>query len=458
MSDPKYTLVEYVAADCFAVSNAAKDSFVSEFVVGLRLRADCQADGLRLGSVTGAIHDAGTGRTLVNVLLDSGAVLTANLTWVLHGCVAPNALCSHTHEGPGQGGALPAFVKADCSVPFVGGHIRAEGGYTGFMFTETGTDVAANAAKSLWQVDGGQISLLCLNDAETEYNTVVTVDRNGATPTYYTVTPPALFSSGITTRTINDQDISSGVITKAMGMSGGECHLTLSATNLLLSRYNGKRLIIDDTMQTIPPAGVTLAATGTTALALYYIYAFMSSGTMTLEASTTAYTADSRNGVMVKTEDATRTLVGMARTNASGAWVDSVTQRFVLSHYNQQTKPIKSTAATDISTASTSAVVLSTIFRTEFLSWGEQLTCMSHLRTMTSVPSSACFTAFYLNGSSAFLVYSPSLAAYSTVNDTVFFNLSPTIGYNYIDVYGYVNTGTGIWSGWANYYAFDMRG
>ena len=31
MSDPNYTLVEYVAADRFAVSNAAKDSFVSEF-------------------------------------------------------------------------------------------------------------------------------------------------------------------------------------------------------------------------------------------------------------------------------------------------------------------------------------------------------------------------------------------------------------------------------------------
>jgi len=72
MSDPKYTLVEYIAADRFAVSNAAKNSFVSEFAVGLRLRADCQADGIRLGSVMQASHDAGTGRTLWTCCLIPG--------------------------------------------------------------------------------------------------------------------------------------------------------------------------------------------------------------------------------------------------------------------------------------------------------------------------------------------------------------------------------------------------
>ena len=112
MSDPKYTLVEYVAANRFAASNAARDSFAPEFPVGLRVQADCGADGLRLGSVTGAAHDAGTGRTLVDVALDAGAALTANLTAVLHNNNTPESLAGHGHTGPTDGGLLAAVLAA----------------------------------------------------------------------------------------------------------------------------------------------------------------------------------------------------------------------------------------------------------------------------------------------------------------------------------------------------------
>lgn len=95
MSDPLYTAVAYVSGDCFAVSNAAGDTFVGEFVVGLRVWADCQADGIRLGTVTAAGHDAGAGRTLVTVAVDAGAVLTPNLAAVRHGNDIPESLCNH---------------------------------------------------------------------------------------------------------------------------------------------------------------------------------------------------------------------------------------------------------------------------------------------------------------------------------------------------------------------------
>ena len=377
MSDPKYTLVEYVAADRLAVSNAAKDSFVSEFAIGLRLQADCKADGIRLGSVTATTHDTGTGRTLVTVLLDSGAVLTANLTWVLHGCVAPDALCSHTHAGPAQGGTLPAYAKADCSVPFVGGHIQAQGAYTGFKFTETGA--AANAAKSIYQVDNAQVSLLLVNDAETVFNPVWTVDRNGATPTYYTVTPPAIFSGGVTSGTINDQDVSSGIVTKAISPACGQCRLTLSGANLSLLPWDGWMLTIDNTPKIVPASGVSLAATGV-ANTTYFIYAYWSGSAMALEASTTAPTADARNATRVKTGNATRALVGMARTNASGAWVSSDTQRFVISWFNRRNlsmllQPVPSGA----SIASTDYVDINTSTKIEYLGWGESDFIFCHI-------------------------------------------------------------------------------
>ena len=95
MSDPIYSTVAYVSGGCFAVSNAAGDPFAGEFAAGVRVWADCRADGIRLGTVTAATHDAAAGHTLVTVALDAGAALTPNLAAVLHGNDIPESLCSH---------------------------------------------------------------------------------------------------------------------------------------------------------------------------------------------------------------------------------------------------------------------------------------------------------------------------------------------------------------------------
>lgn len=105
-----------------------------------------------------------------------------------------------------------------------------------------------------------------------------------------------------------------------VGVPRGECYLDYIGGILKLSRYNGSQLYINGTNQTIPAAGVDLAATGLTADTAYYIYAYMQNATtMALEASLTAYTPDA-NGVMVKTGDNTRTLVGIAITQAAATW------------------------------------------------------------------------------------------------------------------------------------------
>jgi hypothetical protein len=111
--------------------------------------------------------------------------------------------------------------------------------------------------------------------------------------------------------------------TSTFARAHGQCRLTLSSGNLKLAPWNGNKLVIDGQMQTVPSAGVTLAPTGTTVGTLYYIYAYMNSGTMTLEASTTGHSTDSTTGVEIKTGDATRTLVGMAQPTTGPAWVQS---------------------------------------------------------------------------------------------------------------------------------------
>jgi hypothetical protein len=63
----------------------------------------------------------------------------------------------------------------------------------------------------------------------------------------------------------------------------GQCRLAKSGANLLLARHNGHRIVINGAAQTIPAAGLSLAAAGLTPDTTYFIYAFMNAGVMTLE-------------------------------------------------------------------------------------------------------------------------------------------------------------------------------
>jgi hypothetical protein len=82
----------------------------------------------------------------------------------------------------------------------------------------------------------------------------------------------------------------------------GQCKLSKSGANLILLPYKGNKLTINGTSQSIPAAGITLAPPATT-LTLYYIYAYMNAGVMTLEASTTAHVTDATTGVEIKSGD-----------------------------------------------------------------------------------------------------------------------------------------------------------
>lgn len=119
----------------------------------------------------------------------------------------------------------------------------------------------------------------------------------------------------------------------------GRCYLSKSGSNLLLLPENGGGLVINGVLYPIPAAGLQLAPSGLTANTLYYIYAFMSGPTMTLEAATTGHSTSATTGVEIKTGDPTRTLVGMAYCDTGVVWVDSNTgglaERLVLSWFNR---------------------------------------------------------------------------------------------------------------------------
>jgi hypothetical protein len=229
----------------------------------------------------------------------------------------------------------------------------------------------------------------------------------------------------------------------------GDCRLTLSGANLLLSRCNGRRLTINGVGEVIPAAGITLAATALTPSTLYYIYAYMNSGTMTLEASATVPAADTATGIQIKTGDATRTLVGMARPITGPAWADSAKQRFVLSYYNRVKKHGEGNFTATRSTTSGTFVEINTEIRVEFLAWGDTELWFSTGGAMATSPGGGLqSTRITLDGTVNWFAQ----ASQQTLQDYVIplsisGPIQPTIGYHYATLLGGVTSGTAIWLG-----------
>ena len=157
----------------------------------------------------------------------------------------------------------------------------------------------------------------------------------------------------------------------------------VSATAIKFAPFNGDQIKINGDIYRIPSAGIAGVAntsvfvngTGAQNLGastLYYVYAFINSGVVTADFSTTAHstsTTEGNVGTEIKTGDNTRTLVGMVRTNGSSQFVDSAAQRFVLSWFNRQTRGGYAAFTADRTTTSTTFVEINTEIRNEFLTW-----------------------------------------------------------------------------------------
>lgn len=157
------------------------------------------------------------------------------------------------------------------------------------------------------------------------------------------------------------------------GVGYGQCRLTKSGANLLLKPCGGNLLTINGTPQIVPDAGVTLAPTGLTA-GFYYIYAYMSGATMTLEASTTARatsTTAGNKGVEIKSGDDSRTLVGAAYSTTS-SFTDQLNSRSVISWFNRRNVTGRYFLTTNRTTTSTSIAEINAEARVYFLTWSDE--------------------------------------------------------------------------------------
>lgn len=235
----------------------------------------------------------------------------------------------------------------------------------------------------------------------------------------------------------------------------GQCVLAKSGANLLLSPFNGNKLLINGQSQTIPAAGVPLAATGLTADTNYYIYAYMNAGTMTLEASATGHSTDASTGVEIKTGDSSRTLVGFARVVAGPAWSDTAATRFVRSWFNEPRKVLQNNFSSSKTTASATYVEIAGGTtgegRLAALFWsGESVEAFFSGIGNVNASGTTQFTAIYMDG-----VAQPGVSSEAQVGGTnnsfalaVSISIaSITEGYHYFNVNGKTTGGTATWIG-----------
>jgi hypothetical protein len=180
---------------------------------------------------------------------------------------------------------------------------------------------------------------------------------------------------------------------------------------------------------------------------VYYVYLYSSTGTATLEASTTGYTVDTK-GRANKTGTATKRLMGMARTVSGPAWSDTAAQRFVVSRDNRRTIRAMNFFAAARSTASASFAELGSAERVEFLCWAFDAVLLSVAGDVSNASGSAIGTSIGVDDATPEegRTYTTNTAgAYGTAVVSLTANL--TDGYHYATVLGLTGAGTANWTG-----------
>jgi hypothetical protein len=230
----------------------------------------------------------------------------------------------------------------------------------------------------------------------------------------------------------------------------GQCRLTKSGSNLLLSPFMGNGLTINGVVCKIPAAGITLAPATLTPGTPYNIYA-TASGTAvsTLEASTTAHATDSTTGVEIKSGDPTRTLVGKAQPIAGPAWSDVINARLVISWFNR--RPIQCQAGLAVSTANniTGGNELSTTLQNLFCTWGDAASFTFDGAVSNSTAAAVCRSGLALDG-----VAIEGFSSFQDPGGSGFIGpvsatsvVVPSEGSHYVTAWVSVSAGTGTWIG-----------
>jgi hypothetical protein len=240
-------------------------------------------------------------------------------------------------------------------------------------------------------------------------------------------------------------DESNGVAAPSAPLA--QCRLVLSGGNLKLFPCQGNRLTFPSgKVAFISSAGSgSLSNSGTAANSTYYIYAVLTLGVISLEASATGHSYDAASGIEIKTGDSTRVLVGMAQTTAGNAWADSNTQRFVINWFNRRRvggSGASQVAQTWSNTGSLTEV--NSAARVEFLVWGDDQVDIQFEGNLSHNNVGQTTTVQALTNSGAFGVGPAFITTVSGASIPVFWRrtVSLTEGYHWASMQGLVTAGT----------------
>ncbi len=156
---------------------------------------------------------------------------------------------------------------------------------------------------------------------------------------------------------------------------GGATLTYTNATTLTLVPAAGGRIPIYTGGQIalieLPAAGVTLSNSGLSAGTNYFVYARYTGTQILLEASTTGHA--NASGLEVKSDDISRSLVGLIWTNGSGQFSDSASSRAVASWFNKRARAVNAVTGSDVSINSANPITYSELFATDIIviSWGQ---------------------------------------------------------------------------------------
>jgi len=263
----------------------------------------------------------------------------------------------------------------------------------------------------------------------------------GTTSEFNTALSDGSFATLAGTETLTNKTINAADNTlQAVGL--GQCYFQYTnATTCTLLQKNGKLIQIEGELHVVPNAGVTLGTGGLSSSTLYYVYVYDNSGTLTLEASTTAWavsTTAGNEGVPIKTGDNTRTLVGMAYANTSTQFSSDM----VISYWNPVLRVRNFTEASELTTASTSWVNLGTAVYFLWFSNFPRPRAFAACPIVNSLVAGNTFGALYLNGTNR-QVANAMQGATESAGYFPSATTTPTQGRNYYQLWGVVGGGTG---------------
>lgn len=162
---------------------------------------------------------------------------------------------------------------------------------------------------------------------------------------------------------------------RALGSIGAACggRLVLTGSSLEFPRTTGLYVPIAGNLEEIPASPPSLSASGVVEGTIYYIYAFISGGTVTLERSTTGYTQSTSWGYPVKTGDTSRTLVGLVRGAGTNAYADTPASRQVATYYNRIRRSLFGVITADRTITATTPTEIHTEMRCNVVVWADEV-------------------------------------------------------------------------------------